>query len=140
MSRATSDRRTLGERGAIGTMIVVWVLVVVAIGIALIDAGSIVLTKFQLSDVASSAATQAANAYRGNQNEAGACQAAVQSIATDDQTAQLAKKGGCVIDPTTGAVTITVRKVAKTILAGRLGFTKRFAKVLATETNGPSNL
>ena len=44
------------------------------------------------------------------------------------------------VDPATGAVTITVRKDAKTILADKLSFTKKFAKVSATETNGPTAL
>ncbi len=72
-------------------------------------------------------------------NVAAACQAAVTSIATDDASAKLTKKG-CVIDPATGAVTITVRKDAKTILADKLSFTKKYARVSATETNGPTAL
>jgi len=128
------------QRGAVGTLIVVWIVITAFIGIAVIDASSIFLTRFRLSDVASSAATQAANAYHGNHSIQGACQAAVQSITADDPQAQLAKKDGCVVNPTTGQVTITVRKAAKTILAGRLSFTKHYAKVVATETNGPSTL
>ena len=38
------------------------------------------------------------------------------------------------------SVTITVRKDAKTMLAGKLSFTKKYAKVSATETNGPTAL
>jgi hypothetical protein len=37
-------------------------------------------------------------------------------------------------------VTITVRKEAKTIIAGHLSVTKKFTKVSATETNGPTAL
>jgi len=128
------------QRGAVGTLIVVWIVVTVLIGVAVIDASSIFLTRFRLADVASSAATQAANTYRGDHSVQDACQAAIQSIATDDPEAQLAKKGGCVVNQTTGQFTITVHKAAKTILAGRLSFTKHYAKVVATETNGPSTL
>ena len=68
-----------------------------------------------------------------------ACQVAVASIAAADASAKLANKG-CVVDVPTGTVTITVRKEAKTILVGRLSFTKHFSKVTATETNGPTSL
>jgi hypothetical protein len=120
-------------------MIVIWLVIVVLFGVAAIDAGSIAFTKFRLADVASSASTQAANAFRASPNVAAACQAAVTSVAADDASAKLAKKG-CVVNAQTGAVTITVRKEAKTIIAGRLGFTKHFTRVSATETNGPTTL
>lgn len=129
------DRQT----GAVGMMIIIWLVVVVLLGITAIDAGSIAFTKFRLADVASSASTQAANAFRASPNVATACQAAEASILADDVSAKLVKKG-CVIDTRTGVATITVRKEAKTIIASRLGFTKRFTKVSATETNGPTAL
>jgi hypothetical protein len=140
MSNVGTNRLHRDQGGAVGTLIIVWLAIIVVIGVAAIDASSIVLTKFRLADVASNASTQAANAYRTTRSESAACQAAVDSIATDDAAAQLAKKNGCVVNPTTGAVTITVHKAAKTIVAGRLSFTKHYAKVVATETNGPSTL
>lgn len=127
------------ETGVVGKIIVVWLVVVALVGVAVIDAGSIAFTKFGLADVASTAATQAANAYQGDRDVAAACRAAATSIVDSDPSAKLAKKG-CVVNEQTGAVTITVRKQAKTILADRLGFTKRLAKVTATETNGPTSL
>lgn len=135
----THDRLRHGQTGAVGMMIVIWLVVVVLLGITAIDAGSIAFTKFRLADVASSASTQAANAFRSNPNVATACQAAEASILADDASAKLAKKG-CLVDAQTGAVTITVRKEATSIVAGRLGFTKHFTKVSATETNGPTSL
>ena len=60
----THDRLRHGQTGAVGMMIIVWLAVVVVVGIAAIDAGSIAFTKFRLADVASNASTQAANAYR----------------------------------------------------------------------------
>jgi uncharacterized membrane protein len=137
--KRTPDRLRGAQTGAVGMMIVIWLAVVVLVGITAIDAGSIAFTKFRLADVASSASTQAANAFHASPNVAAACQAAETSIATEDASAKLAKKG-CVVDAQTGAVTITVRKEATTIIAGRLNFTKKFAKVSATETNGPTAL
>jgi hypothetical protein len=128
-----------GESGAVGWLIVMWLVVVAVIGVTAIDAGSIAFTKFRLADVASSASTQAANSFKASKNVEAACQAASASIAADDASAKLANKG-CVVNVQTGTVTITVRKEAKTILAGRLGFAKHFTKVTATETNGPTSL
>jgi uncharacterized membrane protein len=136
---ATHERRRDRQTGAIGMMIIIWLVVVVLVGVSAIDAGSIAFTKFRLADVASTASTQAANAFRASPNVATACQAAETSIAADDASAKLAKKG-CVVNAQTGAVTITVRKEAKTIIAGHLGFTKKYTKVSATETNGPTAL
>lgn len=136
----TSTRnRFRQEAGVVGWLIVMWLTVVVLVGVALMDAGSIAFTKFRLADVASSASTQAANTYGANHDLAGACQAAVDQIATEDPDAKLAVEG-CSVDVQTGVVTIKVRKQAKTILAGRFDFTKRYTKVTATESNGPSTL
>ena len=136
----TSTRnRFQQEAGAVGWLIVVWLTVVVMIGVVLMDAGSIAFTKFRLADVASSASTQAANAYRTSHDLAGACQAAVDQIATEDPEARLAVQG-CSVDVQTGVVTIKVRKQASTMVAGRLDFTKHYTKVTATESNGPSTL
>jgi hypothetical protein len=136
----TSTRnRFQQEAGAVGWLIVMWLTVVVLVGVILMDVGSIAFTKFRLADVASSAATQAANAYRTSHDPVGACQAAVNQIATEDPDARLAVEG-CSVDLQTGIATIKVRKQAKTILTGRFDFTKHYTKVTATETNGPSSL
>jgi hypothetical protein len=47
---------------------------------------------------------------------------------------------GCKIDQTSGAATIVVRKVATTMIAGRLSFTKKYASVTDTETAPPPTL
>lgn len=138
MNRSLNRLRS-GQTGAVGMMIMVWLAVVVLLGVTAIDAGSIAFTKFRLADVASTASTAAANAFHATPNTVSACQAAEGSIAADDAAAKLAKKG-CIIDPQTGTATITVRKEAKTIIASHLGWTKKFTKVSATETNGPTAL
>ena len=137
--RSTKNRAHPGQAGAVGTMIIVWLVMVAVIGVAVIDVGSITLTKFGLASVADNASTQAANAFRSTPNVGLACQAAVASITADDPSVKLANKG-CVVNQQTGVVTIIVKKIAKTIVAGRIGFTKHFAKVTATASNGPSTL
>jgi len=134
-----ANRSLAGESGAVGKIIAVWLVVVVLVGVAAIDAGSIAFTKFRLADTASTAATAAANSYRTSRDENQACQAALEVVATQGEGAKLANQG-CVVNTSTGAVTITLRKEAKTILAVRFSFTKKFTRVRASETNGPTTL
>ena len=89
----TPNRLRSGERGAVGMMIIMWLAVVVLLGIAAIDAGSIAFTKFRLADVASTASTAAANAFRTSPNTVTACQAAEASIAAEDPSAKLGQEG-----------------------------------------------
>lgn len=127
------------ESGMVGKIILIWLIVVGVIGIASIDAGSIVFTKFQLSDTASNAATAAANAYGASHDVQIACQAARDSVKVDDANATV-PKSGCTIDTKTGKATVAVRKEAHTIVAGRISFTRDFARVVQRETRGPSTL
>ncbi len=134
-----TNRSRPGELGAVGKIIAVWLIVVVLVGVAAIDAGSIAFTKFGLADTASTASTAAANSYRATHDTQVACQAAQDVVTTQGQGAKLANQW-CVVNTSTGTVTITLRKEAKTILAGRFDFTKKYTKVRASETNGPTTL
>jgi Tfp pilus assembly protein PilV len=133
------NRSHPGETGAVGKIIAVWLVVVGLVGLAAIDAGSIAFTKFRLADTASTASTAAANSYRASQDENQACQAAADVVATQGEGAKFANQG-CVVNTATGTVTVTLRKEAKTILAGRFSFSKKYTKVKASETNGPTTL
>ena len=134
-----TNRSHTGELGAVGKIIAVWLVVVAFVGLAAIDAGSIAFTKFRLADTASTASTAAANSYRASHDENQACQAAVDVVTTQGEGAKFASQG-CVVNTATGTVTVTLRKEAKTILAGRFSFTKKYTKVKASETNGPTTL
>ena len=128
-----------GEAGIVGKIILVWLVIVAIIGVAALDGGSILFTKFRLSDTAQTAAASAAAAYKNTPNEAQACQAALVSIQQDDVQAAKAK-GWCKVNSKTGEVTITLHKKAKTILAYRIGFTEGLTKVVAVESGSPSSL
>ena len=91
----TPNRLRSGQTGAVGMIIIMWLAVVVLIGVAAIDAGSIAFTKFRLADVASSASTQAANAFRTDPNTVTACQTAETSIATGDRVGETGEEGLC---------------------------------------------
>jgi uncharacterized membrane protein len=131
--------RLRDESGMVGKIILIWLIMVGVIGIAGIDTASIVFTKFQLSDTASNAATVAANAYSASHDVQIACQAARDSVRVDDAKATV-PKSGCTIDAQTGEATVAVRKQANTVVAGRLSFTRDFARVVQRETRGPSTL
>jgi hypothetical protein len=137
MSAATRLRR--GQSGLVGKMIVVWLLLVAVIGVATIDTVSIAFTKFRTTDIAGNAASTAANTWRDTKDEQRACDAARARVATEDDIAQITRNG-CVVNEATGEVTITVRKEAATLVAGRLPWTKKLAKPEAVETSGPTVL
>jgi len=124
------------ERGLVGKMAVLWLILAAVIVVAAIDGGSIIFTKVHLSNVAENAASDAVTSYRTNANVAAACQAAATTIHSLDAAIKLGKDF-CVVDPASGAVTIRVRKLAPTLLAGRLSFTKKYALVSDHETNRP---
>ena len=134
-----TNRSRSDETGAVGKIIAVWLVVVVLVGVAAIDAGSIAFTKFRLADTASTAATTAANSYRTSRDQNQACRAALEVVVTQGEGAKLANQG-CVVNTASGTVTITLRKEAKTLLAARFSFTKKYTRVRASETNGPTTL
>ena len=137
MSVVMRLRRT--QSGLVGKMIVIWLLLVAVIGVATIDTVSIAFTKFRTTDIASNAASTAANTWRDTEDEQKACDAARARVAADDDGAQVTKHG-CVVNEATGEVTITVRKEAATLVAGRLPWTKKLARPEGVETSGPTVL
>jgi Putative Flp pilus-assembly TadE/G-like len=127
------------EAGLVGKVIVVWLIVIAVIGVVALDGGSILFTRFRLSDAAASAAAAGAQAWSDGHDTEAACTAALTSVEQDDAQASRTK-GWCKVDPKSGEVTITLRKRAKTVLAGRLGFTTGYTKVVAVESGSPSQL
>lgn len=128
------------ERGLIGKMLVVWLLILAIAALGILDFVSITTTRFHIADIASQAAQVGATAYRdgGPQgSEKTACAAAATSIATADPIIKMAR---CTLNTDTHDLTITVRKTAHTIAASHIGFLEKFAKVEDTETAGPSAL
>jgi uncharacterized membrane protein len=134
-------RRVRGhdQGGMVGKIIVIWLLVLALLVVVALDAGSIVITKFRLSDVAADAASDAANSWHTDHNTATACGIAAATVQTEDPHAKI-PSGGCKVNTSTGEVTLTLKKQANTILAGRLGFTEDLTRVSQKETNGPTTL
>jgi uncharacterized membrane protein len=127
------------EAGMVGKIVVVWLVVVALLGIVAIDAASILFTRFRLSDVAADAASDAANEYAKSHSSVQACDAALATLQHEDPKVHV-PQGGCKVNVSTGEVTLTVRKEAPTMLAGRISVTKDLARVVQKETNGPTTL
>ena len=128
------------EQGLIGKALVIWLVILAVFAVGVLDFASITSTRFHIADLAAQAATDGANAYHdgGSQaNEKSACDATRTSLATADAAIKLVK---CSLNTGTGEITITVRKVAKTIAVSRIGFLKKFGDVVDTETASPSTL
>ena len=137
MKRALQLHRD--QRGLVGKMMIIWLLLVAVLAVGAIDAGSIALTKFNLSSLAVKAAIDGAAAYRNGSDSVAACTAAQHRVEVEEPDLRLGRNF-CEVNPSTGEVTITLRTTAGTILVGRVEFTKHYATVVQTETNGPSGV
>jgi uncharacterized membrane protein len=139
VSGSDPGRPHAGEAGLVGKFVVLWLLIVALLGIAAVDAASILFTRFRLDDTAATAASAAATSYQNTRDARTACAAGELSVRTADPSAMMGK-GWCKIDTASGDATITLRKTASTVIVGRLSFTEDYAKVVQRETAGPSAL
>ena len=127
------------EAGLMGKTLIVWLLVLVLLAVAAIDAASIAFTTYQLSDVSTRAASEGALVYERQSNVRETCERVVQVVTEEEPTARLAR-GGCSIERPTGIVTVKVRKRANTLVTHRIPWTEDFAVVVVTEAAGPPSL
>jgi uncharacterized membrane protein len=127
------------QRGFIGKIIIVWLIIVAIFGVAAIDTASILFTKYHVTDLAGTAASTAADSYQSTKNQDTACQAAAQYVASQDSQAHI-PNGGCTINTTSGEATVTVRKVASTIAVKHIPPLRKFDHVSSTQSSGPSVL
>ena len=127
------------ERGLVGKLAIVWILILALLGVAAVDTVSIALTTFKLSDVATEAASDGAVAYRSHHDVTEACDEARASVTRQDPALKVGP-AFCRVDEASGRVTVTLHATARTVLAGRLSFTQRYTNVVDSETNGPSEV
>jgi hypothetical protein len=127
------------ETGLVGKIIIIWLVMVVLLGIAALDTASVVFATFRASDIAATAASAGANTYDDTKEVRAACDSAEASVEGEDPDMKLPKTF-CKVDTKTGEVTITIRRQATTIVAGRLSFTDDLTIVVGKETAGPSAL
>jgi hypothetical protein len=127
------------EAGMVGKLIVGWLIGLTIVGVLALDVVSVLFTKFKLADAASALATVAATDYKGSHDTRAACQAAVAALTQEDADARFTKDG-CLINVQTGEATITLRKQANTLVAGRFDVSKHYARVVVSATEGPATL
>jgi uncharacterized membrane protein len=137
--RGTLRRVHREQSGLVGKIIVVWLVFVAVLGIFAIDAASVLFTKFRLSDAAATAASTAVSIYENERDVTAACNAAELSVRQSVPDAVMAK-AWCKVDTSSGDVTITLRKTATTVIAGRFSFTRDLTRVVQRETAEPSSL
>jgi hypothetical protein len=141
MTHANDGREHLaGQAGMVGKALVVWLLLAGLLGVAVLDAVSIGRTTLHASEVAAEAASDGAAAFQSQgRNATNACEAAAAAIEARDPSLKLGRNG-CTVDEVSGRVTVTLKTVASTILAGRLGPTERYALVVVHEANGGASV
>jgi Flp pilus assembly protein TadG len=122
------------ERGLVGRMLVTFMLVILVLGVAAVDGGSILFTKFKASDAASAAAVAGAAQYESTHNTQQAQAAAIQAGHEQDSDARLTAFR---VNPASGDVTVTMTKEASTLVIRRVGFLRKWGIVRATSTASP---
>jgi hypothetical protein len=128
------------ERGLTGTYVIVWLVILAAIGVAGFDAGSIALTQYKVTSAASDAALEAATVFKETGDRNQAYRAAVESVKHEAPGSLIPAKDGFSIDPRTGRATVVVVKRASTLIAGRIASLDSLVRARAKETSGPSTV
>jgi hypothetical protein len=117
------------ERGLIGKIMVLWIVLGIVIVLLAYDGVQIGITRFKAADAAQSAAFEASSVLRSSGTRASALQTAQQVVGEAG-----VRMTGFVIDDATGQVTVTVTKKAPTLIVGKLFF-KDLAKAKASDTS-----
>lgn len=134
----TKDRRN--QAGLVGKMTVVWLLFVALLAVVALDVVSIGRSTYSLSAIAAEAASDGAVVFRSEgRDPAETCEAVAISVEAQAPALRLGRNF-CRVDSDTGRVTVTLRVVADTIIADRLGVTRPYTQILVMETNGPSQV
>jgi uncharacterized membrane protein len=131
--------RTRDERGLVGKIAIVWLLLLAMFVVAAVDAGSIALTRFKVANAADKAAFAAAGAYKDTQDRTKALEAAEAVVDHDLPNARI-PEGGFEIDTRTGDATVKIVDKAWSLVAARWSYTRPFTKVSATSTSQPPTL
>lgn len=131
---STRGTRGAGDRGDI---VLGWLLRL-AVGLGLVgvlafDGISLVTARFQTADAAASAARAAADAYHSSHSVQGAYDAAYAQVASADETVGTRDFR---IGPD-GSVTLTVTRIAHTLVLHTLGPLRGWARVTATGSGAP---
>lgn len=117
------------ERGLIGKLLVLWLVVLGLVVVVVVDAGSIALARLRTGELARDAGSAAAERFEETGKRREAVRAAQAAIAESDEDARLLQ-----LEISGDEVTVVVEDRAGTLLAGRFGFLDELTNVTASDT------
>jgi len=112
------------DRGLVGKILLVWLLLLVVLVVGAIDAGSILLARSRAADLAEDASVSAAAAFAQSGDEEQAKLAALDTIADADEPVRLKS-----IDVGRREVTVVLVVHADTLVVGRIPFLDDLGRV-----------
>ena len=112
------------DRGLVGKILLVWLLLLAVLVVGAIDGGSILLARSRAADLAKDASVSAAEALRQNGDEEQAKLAALDTIADADEPVRLKS-----IDVGRREVTVVLVVHADTLVVGRIPFLDDLGRV-----------
>jgi Flp pilus assembly protein TadG len=115
------------DRGLVGKILLVWLLLLAVLVVGAIDAGSILLARSRAVDLAKDASVSAAEALRQNGDEEQAKLAALDTIADADEPVRLKS-----IDVGRREVTVVLVVHADTLVVGRIPFLDDLGRVMVS--------
>ncbi|HXF73441.1 MAG TPA: hypothetical protein VNO79_12635 [Actinomycetota bacterium] len=121
------------EGGFVGKAILVSLVLLALLAVAAWDAGSILVARYRVADLAERATYQARTTYERTHDRSAACAAAAELVEADDPRARI-PDGGCVVDLARRELRITVRRTAATLLVRRIPFLRPYGRARATES------
>jgi len=126
-------RRIHDERGLVGRQAITLMILIVVGGLAAVDATAVLFAKLQASDLADSAASAGATAYGPTKSASAAKAAALDDLRSQDTKARITR---FTVTPG-GTVTVTVRKLASTLIVRHVSLFRYFGVVHDTSSSGP---
>lgn len=107
--------RLSDDRGLVGKIILVWLVLMAVVALVAIDGGSILLARSRAEDLADDAAASASDAFRASGDEEAAKLAALDTIADADEPVRLKS-----IDVRDRTVTVVIATRPDTLIVGRI--------------------
>ena len=120
------------ERGLVGKILLVWLLLLVVLVVGAIDAGSILLARSRAADLAEDASVSAAAAFAQSGDEEQAKLAALDTIADADEPVRLKRIG-----VGRREVTVVLVVLADTLVVGRIPFLDDLGRVTVSGSTAP---
>ena len=118
------SRRFRDDRGLVGKILLLWLLLLVVLVVGAIDAGSILLARSRAADLAEDASVSAAAAFAESGDQEQAKLAALDTIADADEPVRLKS-----IDVGRREVTVVLVVHADTLVVGRIPFLDDLGRV-----------